>query len=534
MGQAGGTRTAKRAGIFKISLRDTAMLGAAFLAGFLQGRAMLSGGLLPFGPAAIVAAFMHRRWINPYIVTIGVFIGLLTLTGLAENIGFNFAIAGVSAAIMTAAALFGLKIGMAAASFTIVFSHVLSAFVFKRGIMLSILSTLTEAVLSLLMCIVIANIFALLSKRKFSASAKEVICLIFFLVALFIGLGGINIAGVHIVNIFALYASIFAAHLFGAPIGAAAGISAGAAAVLGGAYPGFAAVTAVSAMLGGLFLNHKKPVLTAGFFAAFVMTLVYAKKGAADIAPLAEGVIASILFLITPEKKGLSLSSIFEKENSKTAAIDVTFAFLLKKKEGSSVSGDSMLNLKTEDGRFIFALADGMGSGAPAHSESALAIALIREFLSCGADKKSMLDSINKLLLLKSGADMHTTLDLCTIDPYSAEAELTKFASPHSYIVRGDRITKLNSGSLPIGVVENAKPITHTFKLLPGDMLVMFTDGISDAELNSFSLRGVIRSAAGLKKADLAAKSIMSAALNAFLGEAKDDMTVAVIKITEA
>lgn len=69
-----------------------------------------------------------------------------------------------------------------------------------------------------------------------------------------------------------------------------------------------------------------------------------------------------------------------------------------KTKEGSPISGDTSSSLKLEDGKYLLAISDGMGTGPKARQSSKIAIKMLERLLSSGFDKDSSIELINSTL----------------------------------------------------------------------------------------------------------------------------------------
>ena len=69
-----------------------------------------------------------------------------------------------------------------------------------------------------------------------------------------------------------------------------------------------------------------------------------------------------------------------------------------KTKEGSSISGDTATSLKLEDGKYLLAISDGMGTGPKARQSSKVAIKMLERLLSSGFEKDSSIELINTTL----------------------------------------------------------------------------------------------------------------------------------------
>jgi len=145
------------------------------------------------------------------------------------------------------------------------------------------------------------------------------------------------------------------------------------------------------------------------------------------------------------------------------------------------ISGDSHSFQGLKDGRYMLMLCDGMGSGEAARTESASTISLMENFFQAGFDDGVVFDTINRLLLLKSGEETFSTVDLCMLDLKTGGAEFTKIGSESSYIFAGSEVHTVTPGSLPIGILDEVRPVTSRMTLHSGDMIVMVSDGVSSA-----------------------------------------------------
>ena len=88
-------------------------------------------------------------------------------------------------------------------------------------------------------------------------------------------------------------------------------------------------------------------------------------------------------------------------------------------KEGSPVSGDCSVQAKLDDGKYLIALSDGMGSGPEAKKSSSVAVKMLKRMLSNGFDKDTSIELINSTLSLNTQDDMYATLDIAILDLYS-------------------------------------------------------------------------------------------------------------------
>ncbi len=146
----------------------------------------------------------------------------------------------------------------------------------------------------------------------------------------------------------------------------------------------------------------------------------------------------------------------------------------------NGISGDSYVAVPLKDGRYLLMLCDGMGSGETAHRESAAAVALVENFYKAGFDDAVIFDTINRLLQLKGGDEVFTTVDLCVLDLRTGTARFTKIGAESSYILSGDGVLTVSSGALPMGIIDEVRPVSEAHRLAAGDTIVMMSDGVAD------------------------------------------------------
>lgn len=196
-------------------------------------------------------------------------------------------------------------------------------------------------------------------------------------------------------------------------------------------------------------------------------------------------------------------------------------------KAKDKISGDSHVFTALKDGRYLLMICDGMGSGENARRESMAAVSLIENFYQAGFDDAIIFDTINRLLILKSDEDMFTTVDLCLLNLKTGEATFTKIGAEPSYILSRDGVSAVAPGSLPIGIVDEVRPVSMRRMLEAGDLIVMMSDGVSEAVGDSAA-----QWFAGIPQNDAqdAADAIMQKAYEC--NALRDDMTVIVGRIT--
>lgn len=197
-------------------------------------------------------------------------------------------------------------------------------------------------------------------------------------------------------------------------------------------------------------------------------------------------------------------------------------------KGGSEKSGDTHSFSKLSSGKFMLALCDGMGSGKKAGEKSETSINLIENFYKAGYDDETILSSVNKLLNLTS-ENVFTTLDISVVDLKNGEADFIKQGATVGFIKTGDKVSKIESSGLPIGILENVMPKVTKTVLSPDDQLIMMSDGVVDAlgEDNLQEFLKYVRTKSPQELAD----TILNKAREVQKNYPNDDMTVMVGKL---
>ena len=202
-------------------------------------------------------------------------------------------------------------------------------------------------------------------------------------------------------------------------------------------------------------------------------------------------------------------------------------------KEGSKVSGDCSLQIKLADGKYLLALADGMGTGDKARECSKITLRLIKQMLSAGFDKEESITMINSRINLLGNAERYSSLDASILDLYDAKLEILKNGACNTYIKNKKTINKIESNSLPLGIINKLELQTKTLDINDGDIIVMCTDGVLDSKednpewieefLKNISTNNV------QKIADL----LLAEAVDNSYGVVRDDMSIIVSKIVK-
>lgn len=202
-------------------------------------------------------------------------------------------------------------------------------------------------------------------------------------------------------------------------------------------------------------------------------------------------------------------------------------------KEGQAVSGDTLKCFETED-KYYVVLCDGMGSGSEALQESGMTAELLARFLKAGLEKETAVNMINSTLALKAEREAFTTVDLLEVDLRTGDAEFLKVGCAESYIKHNGAVETVEAKTLPIGILEEAKPAVAGRTLSGGDCIVLVSDGVSETGYGV--MRGEwIKKLLRLEDRDMEelAELILNEAVRKAYPKLSDDMTVVTLRLVK-
>ena len=194
-------------------------------------------------------------------------------------------------------------------------------------------------------------------------------------------------------------------------------------------------------------------------------------------------------------------------------------------KTGSGVSGDSFSFIRLTSNKILLAICDGMGSGEDAQNISDTTISLIENFYKADFDDETILSSVNKLLSMQM-TDNYSALDICVLDLQNCLADFVKVGAPACFVKHKDSTEVLaGSGALPIGILSEIQPSIQKKVLEAGDIVVLCSDGVTDAFEDVSILQNYINNIMVQNPQEIA-DIILGEAIKKNDNQPRDDMTV--------
>jgi serine phosphatase RsbU (regulator of sigma subunit) len=149
----------------------------------------------------------------------------------------------------------------------------------------------------------------------------------------------------------------------------------------------------------------------------------------------------------------------------------------------NTVGGDFYDILPLPDGRLLLALGDVAGKGSPAALLMALLVAMMRTLVDEGLEGAALISRLNTQIVKHAPRSRFITLFLATLQPATGELVYVN-AGHHPPLLRraNGRFEKLSTGGMALGMFDGARYETGRTTLAYGDVLVLYSDGVTEAE----------------------------------------------------
>ena len=196
--------------------------------------------------------------------------------------------------------------------------------------------------------------------------------------------------------------------------------------------------------------------------------------------------------------------------------------------------GGDLYDYVIRDGKLFFSIGDVCGKGIPAAIFMSMTQAVFRSAASHLNDPSRIVHSMNKQASRGNETGMFVTLFVGVIDLATGMLRYCNAGHEHPLVVTGKSVRTLNAkSSLPIGAMEETRYVEQETQLVPGDMVMLFTDGLTEAMNSENALFGrervarVIRGESPQQLLDNMSQSVADFVRGA---EQSDDLTMLAIR----
>ena len=154
-----------------------------------------------------------------------------------------------------------------------------------------------------------------------------------------------------------------------------------------------------------------------------------------------------------------------------------------KMEPARNVGGDFFDILSREQGRLGIVVADVSDKGVPAALFMMSSRTLMRAMSIGSATPGEVLASVNELLLEDNDSTMFVTLFYAVYDPANGNFIYANGGHNPPLLVHSDGSSEELplTGGIALGLVPDFEYEEHTLRLMPGDALILYTDGVTEA-----------------------------------------------------
>jgi sigma-B regulation protein RsbU (phosphoserine phosphatase) len=204
----------------------------------------------------------------------------------------------------------------------------------------------------------------------------------------------------------------------------------------------------------------------------------------------------------------------------------------------TEIGGDFYDVITLPGGRAGLLIADVSGKGVPAALFMALSRTVVRANALWHARPKEVITDANRMIAKDASSGMFVTLFYAALDP--AKQELTFVNAGHNppMLAReGEPVRELGITGIALGALENASYEERTVQLNAGDVLVLYTDGVTEAvndrdeQFGVDRLKETIRVSAGADAGRLVDRIVQDVTAFASATPQYDDITLMVLRV---
>ncbi|KRB82263.1 stage II sporulation protein E [Sphingomonas sp. Root710] len=203
------------------------------------------------------------------------------------------------------------------------------------------------------------------------------------------------------------------------------------------------------------------------------------------------------------------------------------------------VGGDLYNYAMIDENRLFFVIGDVSGKGVPAALFMAMTSTLFKAASITAKDTAALMARVNAELVRDNVANLFVTAFCGVIDLRDGSIEYSDAGHEAPFLLRADgSVSRLaKPEGMALGIFDDIEFAKATVRLAPGDALVLFTDGVSEAtraDEELFAVERIEAALAGLAKAPSAAgiATDLAERVNIFVGDAPqfDDIAILVVQ----
>jgi len=195
-----------------------------------------------------------------------------------------------------------------------------------------------------------------------------------------------------------------------------------------------------------------------------------------------------------------------------------------------TVGGDFYDLIALGDGQVMVIVGDVTDKGVPAALVMASTYALLRSSAELSTSPGEVLRRVNELLIPQIPMNMFVTCLVLVIDLDTGRTRFANAGHNLPYVRRGGKVIQLPARGMPLGLMPGSEYDEHETVIEPGDIVLLYSDGITEQHSAAGEMFGFGRTAALVADAtsgdDLVDRSVL--ALGSFSAgvDQEDDITL--------
>lgn len=202
----------------------------------------------------------------------------------------------------------------------------------------------------------------------------------------------------------------------------------------------------------------------------------------------------------------------------------------------NTVGGDFFDILPLPDGRVIVTLGDVAGKGSPAALLMALLLAVLRTLVEERLEAAELVERLNVQICRHSPGSRFITLFYGVYNPSTGVLIYVNAGQNPPFIRRTDgRFDRLPATGVALGMFDHSTFVEKETRVEPGELLVLYSDGITEAEdpegqpFEETGLQAVVGRYASDPPADLGARVVKAVEAHAKNSRFFDDLTILIL-----
>ena len=204
-------------------------------------------------------------------------------------------------------------------------------------------------------------------------------------------------------------------------------------------------------------------------------------------------------------------------------------------RSANDVGGDLVDYLEIDDFRHAVVLGDVAGKGLGAALLSAKLQATLRALVPTAASLDDLGDRVNDIFYRDGLDNRYATLFFVELEHYSGQVRYLNAGHNPPFLFGATRMEKLEASSYPLGMLASATYHEGSAELAPGDLLLIYSDGLTEAtnddgeEFGLARVEAILPELLGLAPEAMGQRILQE--VDRFLGDAHttDDLSIAII-----